>query len=171
MIFCRERLSITIYYILIILLVKMAKEIILNLSEKTKIDVYRSEGYSNRAIAKKNWTEPNSCRELHQGPRGMENVLKEGFHCLYLRMRKEKSSELLLILPKLRAQAGVEASKSSIRRVIKICEYLKYLKLQKKPPLNAPRKEKRLQFTRDNMVWDVQQRGHVNDWRTVCISG
>ncbi|XP_065368825.1 uncharacterized protein LOC135961256 [Calliphora vicina] len=73
-------------------------------------------------------------------------------------------------LPPHKAQAGVQASKSSIRRVIKSCEYLKYLKLQKKPPLNAPRKEKRLQFARDYMVWDVQQRGHVNDWRTVVFT-
>ena len=53
MIFCRERLFIQIYYILIILRVKMAKQKILNLLEKTEIDVYRSEGYPNCAIQTK----------------------------------------------------------------------------------------------------------------------
>ncbi len=41
------------------------------------------------------------------------------------------ASNSSLSLSKIRAQAGVEASKSSVHRVIKSCEYLKYLKLQK----------------------------------------
>lgn len=174
MIFCRERLFITIYYILIILRVKMAKQKILNLSEKTKIDVYRSEGYSNRAIAKKIGRSPTVVDNYIKDPEGYGKNFKGRVSLSLSTYEKRKiiriASNSALSLSKIRAQAGVEASKSSVRRVIKSCEYLKYLKLQKKPPLNAPRKEKRLQFARDYMVWDVQQRGHVNDWRTVVFT-
>ena len=84
MIFCRKRFFITIYYILIILRVKMAKQKILNLSEKTKIDVYRSEGYSKRAIAKKIGRSPKVVDNYIKDPEGMEKIV--GFHCLYLRV-------------------------------------------------------------------------------------
>ena len=169
MIFGRERLFITIYYILIILRVKMAKQQILNLSEKNKIDVYRSEGYSNRAIAKKIGRSSTVVDNYIKDPEGYGKNCK-GRVSLSLSMYEKRkiiriASTSALSLSKIRAQAGVEASKSSVCRVIKSCEYLK---LQKKCLMLLVRK---IGFNSQETTWyGMQQRGQVNDWRTVVFT-
>jgi len=64
---------------------------------------------------------------------------------------------------KIRAKAGVDASKTTVWRVISKAKHLKRLKLKKKPPLNPKRKEARLTFCRVNMSW-------CNEWKRVVFS-
>jgi len=64
---------------------------------------------------------------------------------------------------KIKEKSGVEASKSTVLRVIKKAEHLKRLKLKKKPQLNKLRKEMRLNFARSHMTWS-------KEWRFVVFS-
>ena len=57
---------------------------------------------------------------------------------------------------KIREKCGVNASKSTIQRVIKKADHLKRQKLKKKPPLNKLRKETRLSFARTHMTWSKE---------------
>lgn len=146
----------------------------LTLSEKVKIDVYHSEGLTNRAIARKinrsdhvvgNYLkDPKSYGMNYKG--NTSNALTQKERRKILRLASNSALSTL----KIKNAAGVTASKSTVRRVINSAQHLKRLKLKKKPPLNALRKNQRLQFAKNHMTWTVQQGTSLNDWRKVVFS-
>lgn len=146
----------------------MGKKKCLTLSERAKIDVYHQEGLSGRAIG----------RRIGRGHEAILNYLKDtksygsnykGRVSTALTPQDKRNifrlaSNSALSTTKIGLQAGVNASKSTVRRAILSANHLKRLKLKKKPPLNAERKQKRLEFAKEHMTWNVMQGQRDNDW-------
>lgn len=139
-----------------------------------KIDVYHSQGLSYREIARKIERSHNVVMNYIKNPENYKKNYKGGTYTALTPQDKRKilriASNCAHSTSKIKHLAGVNASKSTVRRAILNSEHLKLRKLQKKPPLNAVHKQKRLQFAKDHMTWDVQRQSNDNDWRKVIFS-
>lgn len=152
----------------------MGKGRSLTTSEKAKIDVYHTEGYSNRDIAKKlgrsptcvdNYLKnPSTYGKKYKGRKATAISAAERRRILRCASNSSKS------ISKIKHEVGVEASKSTVRRVILSAKNLKLSKLVKKPPLTATRKDHRLQYARNHMDWTIGQGSIQRDWRMVVFT-
>lgn len=145
----------------------MGRKTSLSIAERAKIEAYKEEGYSSRAIAAKigrgKTVINNFLRNMDNYGKNMKGrtyrATSQRERCLIIRKASNSASSV----SKIRSETGVNASLSTVRRIIKSCSHLKRKKLQKKPPLNKQRKEKRLEFGRAKMTWS-------SEWRTVVFS-
>lgn len=136
----------------------------LNVAEQARVEILAQEGYSCRQIARKISRSKNV---VHNYLRNKENYGKnmKGRTALATSPRDRRAilreaSNSASTTAKIKAKTGVHASLDTIRRVIKTAGYIKRKKLKKKPPLDAKRKKKRLDFAKQHMTWN-QQWGNV----------
>ncbi|TMW47240.1 hypothetical protein DOY81_007683 [Sarcophaga bullata] len=113
--------------------------------EKGKIKAFIECGLSHRNIAKKNWSKSKCCEQFYKKP---------------LKLRKKhrvttKADKRAII----RAASNSSNSASKIKQ--KQCQAFENIK--KKPPLNATRKAKRLQFAREHMSYN-------KEWQRIVFS-
>lgn len=152
----------------------MGRKSALSSSEMVKIDVYHSENYSYREIGKKIGRSHNVIMNYIKNKDNYRKNYKGGTYSALTAQDRRKilriASNSAHSTSKIRNMAGVNASKSTVRRAILKCEHLQLKKLAKKPPLNAARQLQRLQFAKDHMTWDVQRNLSTNDWRNVVFS-
>lgn len=128
----------------------MGRATALTLAEKAKIEAFASQGLSGYAIAQKlgrSWNvvynflrDPTFYGKNMKGRR--KRATTEADRRLILRVASNSSDSA----KKIRAKSGVNASVSTVRRVLNSSKHLVLKKLQKKPPLNEQRKEARLDF-------------------------
>lgn len=145
----------------------MGRATALTLAEKAKIEAFASQGLSGYAIAQKlgrSWNvvynflrDPTFYGKNMKGRR--KRATTEADRRLILRVASNSSDSA----KKIRAKSGVNASVSTVRRVLNSSKHLVLKKLQKKPPLNEQRKEARLDFCREHMSWK-------NEWKKVVFS-
>lgn len=152
----------------------MGKKKSMSSIEQEKIDFFHSEGYSNRAIARKIGRSSRTVDRYLKNPSSYGKNYKGRVSSVLTERDKRNickiASNSALTIPKIKLQANVSASVSTIRRVICTSKHLKRMKLKKKPPLDAVRKQKRLEFSKSHMTWDVQHDTRVNDWRQVVFT-
>lgn len=125
----------------------MGRGTVLSLEEKSKITAFHESGLSFHKIAEKTGRHrktianflhnKNTYGKNYKG--GNNRVITERDRRIILREASKSNDSSA----KIREKCGVNASKSTIQRVIKNAEHLKKQKLKKKPPLNKLRKEKK----------------------------
>lgn len=140
---------------------KLSKE------EIAQIQVLHSENYSLQAIADKIGRSKTVIFNFTKNPSkyGSNNKgrIVEATSAADKRAILRTASNCALSCAKIKAKAGVEASRITVWRVIKKSDHLIRRKLQKKPPLNQERKQKRLDFSRQHMTW-------AEKWKRVVFS-
>lgn len=152
----------------------MAKNKQLSITERAKIDVYHSEGRSSRFIAEKLGRSQTVVVHYLRDPSNYGKNCKGRVAKVLSSQDKRRilrlASNSMSSSSKLLAESGVKASKSTVLRLLKNTNYLKRLKVMKKPPLTLLRKQQRLEFARKHMTWDISHRSGENDWRRVVFS-
>lgn len=129
----------------------------LSVEEKARIKAYKECGLSIHQISKKT---NRSRKVISRFLRDTENygknmkgrkvtALTTSDKRLILRLASNSHDSLA----KIKEKAGVNASISTVRRVIHNATHLKFLKLKKKPVLLPQRKQCRLNFCRASMTW------------------
>lgn len=151
----------------------MGKKKVLTAEEKGKIDAFHSEGFAMRYIAKKIGRSDHVIRNYIKNSASYGTNYKGRTKTALTPQDKRKliriASNSAASTSKIKEKAGIVASLSTVRRAILSADHLKLKKLKKKPPLNAVRKEKRLEFARLHMTWDTEL-GRVLNWRNVVFS-
>lgn len=145
----------------------MGRGTVLSLEEKSKITAFYEYGLSFHKIAEKTGRHRKTIANfLHNKDTygknfkgGNNRVITEADRRIILREASNSHDSST----KIREKSGVNASKSTIQRVLKNAEHLKRQKLKKKPPLNKLRKETRLDFARTHMTWS-------KEWQYVVFS-
>ena len=151
----------------------MGKSKILSALEREKVDFYHAEGWSNRKIAEKLNRSSRTVDRYLKDPKSYGNRYKGRNQALSAREKRKilrLASNSTQSAAKIRQLAGVKASLSTVKRTIHAAKHIKRLKIKKKPPLDAVRKQKRLQFAKNYMTWAVQIETRTNDWRLVVFS-
>ncbi|KRF94243.1 uncharacterized protein Dmoj_GI25594 [Drosophila mojavensis] len=153
----------------------MGKATILSLLERQKIDLFHSQGLSNRNIAKKIKRSSRTVDRYVKDPEAYGSQFKGRRRALTSRDERkivQLASDSTKSAAKIKESAGVSASLSTVQRAIRNAKAknLDPLKLKEKPPLNAIRMEKRLQYAKEHMTWTVQSDTRLNDWRSVVFT-
>lgn len=152
----------------------MGKQKCLTDREKGQIDILRKEGLSNRKIAQKINRSPNVVDHyVNQGEEYGKNYKGRTVTALTLKEKRKilrVASNSALSTSKIKELANVEASKSTVRRAILSAPHLQRKKLQKKPPINAIRKQNRLNFAKDHMNWGSTTNNDPGDWKFVVFT-
>lgn len=139
---------------------KMGRKSALSSSEMTKFDVYYSEKYSFREIARKIGRSHNVVMNYIKNKENYNKNYKGGTYTALTPQDKRKicriASNSAHSVSKIRHLSGVSASYSTVYRAIRSCEQLQRRKLKKKSPLTKIHQQQRLKFAKEYMTWDVQ---------------
>jgi transposase len=125
--------------------------------EKGQIDLLRGQGQSQRQLAKAiggrsktaifNYLHPKcSLKKSHKGRKRKLSALDER---LVVRLASNKS----ISCRKIAEECQLKVSKSTIRRVLMRCSYLRYSRMHKKPTPTRKNIEARFQFSHDYIQW------------------
>lgn len=145
----------------------MGRSKCLSAIEQAKINLLREQGQTGRTIAEKIKRSFNVVYSYLRNKDSYGKNMKGGKKTATTPADRRKiircASNSCDSAAKIKKNAGVSASTSTVRRIINSASHLKRKKLQKKPPLNEQRKIKRLEFCRRHMTWK-------EEWHFVVFS-
>lgn len=145
----------------------MGRRSVLSLEEKSKIEAYFDAGLSLHKIAEKTGRHRKTIAHFLKDKENYGKNYKGGNNRVVSQADKRailrNASNSHDSSRKIREKSGVNVSLSTVQRVIKNAEHLQRKKLKKKPPLNAQRKQMRMEFARTHMSWTTQ-------WHYVAFS-
>lgn len=128
--------------------------------EKGKIKAFMERGLSHRNIANKIGRSQNVVSQFSRNQPGYGKNMKGRTHKVTTAADRRAIIRAASIstcsASKIKEKTGVKASLATVKRVIRSAKHLKRLRIKKKPPLNATRKEKRLQFARESMSYNKE---------------
>lgn len=129
----------------------------LNSSEKEKILILKSKGFNAVEIAniieRGKTVVYNYLNNIDKYGKNMKGRTKTATTEKDCRKILRIASNSSMSASKIRRESGVNASITTVRRILKSSEFLVRRKLQKKPPLNENRKLQRLEFAKNTMTW------------------
>lgn len=135
--------------------------------EKGKIKAFIECGQSHRNIAKKIGRSQNIVSNFIRKQSDYGKNMKGRTHRVTTKADRRAiiraASNSCNSAAKIKQQTGVTASLATVKRIIRSAKHLKRLKIKKKPPLNATRKAKRLQFAREYM-------SYKKEWQRIVFS-
>lgn len=135
----------------------MGRSTCLNSVEKAKIDLLRDQGLTGRAIADKVGRSFNVVYSYLKNKDAYGKNMKGGKKTATTAAERRRilrcASNSSDSVAKIKQKVGVNASCSTVLRVINNSSHLKRMKLKKKPPLDERRKMLRLDFSRLHMSW------------------
>lgn len=145
----------------------MARAAYLNDEERIQIRIYKEEGYSNRAIAKKIGRSECVIRNLikkginygiKKKTKGNKKLTKK-----QIRAIKRLATKKKLNCSQVKVKLGLPVTRQHIARILRTDDNIKWTKLMGKPKLTERHIENRLLFAQRHMCW-------IDEWKKVIFS-